>query len=99
MEAVRFKNGNIHVKKERDDDLKNLDFREVLVKAFDALFTQCDCDFHGEEYCLGNAVGMAQDVYCYNNDRVYCVAYCDVMSLAGGKVGRIILRPMIGGAE
>lgn len=65
MVITKFSNGNFRVKREWGDD-------ENLIVA---LCNSAELDFTplGEEYCLGNTLGMAQDLYNCNTGKTYMI--------------------------
>lgn len=67
MVITKFNNGNFRVKREWGDD-------ENLIVA---LCNSAELDFTplGEEYCLGNALGMAQDLYNWNTGKTYMITH------------------------
>lgn len=70
MIITKYKNGNFRVRKEDIDD-------ENLIVA---LCNSAELDFElvGEEYCLGNAIGMAYDLYNANTGLTYSVTSEDM---------------------
>lgn len=63
----KYNNGTFRVKRDWEDD-------ENLVVA---LCNSSEADFVplGEEYCLGGAIGMAQDLYNPKTGKVYMITY------------------------
>lgn len=59
--------------------------RETLLVLLLWALGDSDCSFLGEEYCLGNALGMAADVYDYYSGKVIRLPYSQVDKLAEGK--------------
>ena len=59
--------------------------RETLLVLLLWALGDSDCSFLGEEYCLGNALGMAADVYGYYSGKVIRLPYSQVDRLAEGK--------------
>lgn len=69
MIIKRFKNGNYNVRRDAGEN-------ENLIVA---LCNSAELDFYfpegekGEPFCLGNAIGMAQDLYNANTGKVYMI--------------------------
>jgi hypothetical protein len=89
MLVKRFKNGNFNVKLEKDEHLHD----GTLVHLIWALYDK-DCRLFGEEYCLGNAIGMAADVYCYYTDKVVTIPYSVLDELEAGKTVKLYAHNM-----
>lgn len=70
MIITKYKNGNFRVRKEDYDD-------ENLIVAL-CNSAELDFDFAGDEFCLGNATGMAYDLYNANTGLTYCVTSEDI---------------------
>ena len=83
----KFKNGNVTLKAEPDD----YDREDMLVHVLWALEDK-DFSLFGDEYCLGNAIGMATDCYDYHNDRLLMVPDAKVEGLKAGKTVRLYSR-------
>ena len=89
MYVKRFKNGNFNVKLEKNEELHD----GVLVHLIWALYDN-DCTLFGDEYCLGNAVGMAVDMYCYYNDKLVTIPYPLLDDLEKGKTIKLHAREL-----
>ena len=80
MKIKKFLNGNFNVRREPEDDMN------LIV----SLCNSAELDFfvpegdEGEPYCLGNAIGMAQDVYNANTNRIYTITNKDQKIWATG---------------
>lgn len=59
--------------------------RETLLVLLIWAMGDSDCSILGEEYCLGNALGMAVDLYDYYSGKVIRLPYSKVDELAKGK--------------
>lgn len=70
MIITKYKNGNFRVRKEDGDDM-NLLF--ALCNS-----AELDLELAGDEFCLGNAIGMAQDLYNTNTGLTYRVTSEDM---------------------
>lgn len=85
----KFKNGNVTLKAEPND----YDREDMLMHVLWALEDK-DFSLFGDEYCLGNAIGMAVDCYDHYNDRLLMVPYTTVEELKAGKTVRFYSRPL-----
>ena len=83
-EAIRFKNGNIHVRffPETIEDIKAGGENNIvrLLWAVDAV----DTYMIGEEFCLSN-YDMGIRLYNCNQDKAYTVSYTEAEKLMEGK--------------
>lgn len=89
MKIRKYRNGNVTLKAEPED----YDRESMLVHALWALGDH-DFSLFGEEYCLGNVLGMAVDCYDAYNDRLLRVPYADIEDLTAGKTIRLYSRPL-----
>lgn len=87
MIVKKFKNGNYNVKMEKDD----FNWESTLVNLLWALEDH-DCKLFGDEYCLGNAIGMAVDVYDYYTDKLVMIPYSVLDELEKGKTIKLYAR-------
>lgn len=53
-----------------------------------------DCGLFGDEYCLGNAVSMAVDVYDYYTDKLVMIPYFILDDLEMGKTVKLYARKL-----
>lgn len=83
MEVKRHKNGDYTLKAEPEDYNRE----GMLINVIWALD---DCQVFGDEYCLGNALGMAVDLYDTYTDKVVRLPYASVEDLKNGH--RVVLR-------
>lgn len=90
MYIKKFKNGNFNVR--REPEYK--DDTNLIV----ALCNSAELDFslpqgkEGEPYCLGNAIGMAQDLYNANTGRTYMITGKDQETWAAGFSVKLIAK-------
>jgi len=77
MIANRDKDGNFTVKIEEDDRGGR---ESTLVKLIWELQDN-GCELSGDEYCIGNALGMAIDMYDCYTDKTIFIPYADVEKL------------------
>lgn len=89
MIVKKFKNGNYNVKMEKDDFNKE----STLINLLWAL-GEYDCGLFGDEYCLGNAIGMAVDVYDYYTDKLVRIPYSILDDLEMGKTVKLYARKL-----
>lgn len=92
MLVKRFKNGNFNLKMEAAD-FDMLKHESSLVLTIWAL-QDYDCQLFGDEYCLGNAIGMAVDMYCYYTDMVVTIPYSLLDDLEAGKTIKLYAHKM-----
>lgn len=69
--------------KAEEEDLNGRE--DMLIYAIWALGDK-DCSLFGEEYCLGNAIGMAIDLYDYYTGRIVQVPYALMDDLKDGRM-------------
>lgn len=89
MIVKKFKNGNYNVKMEKDD----FNQESTLVNLLWALGDH-DCQLFGDEYCLGNAVGMAVDLYDCYTDKLVRIPYFVLDELETGKTVKLYARKL-----
>lgn len=89
MIVKKFKNGNYNVKMEKDD----FNQESTVVNLLWALQYH-DCTLFGGEYCLGNAIGMAVDVYDYYTDKLVRIPYFVLDDLEMGKTVKLYARKL-----
>lgn len=89
MLVKRFKNGNFNVKLDGYESKHE----SILVNLIWALQDN-DCQLFGDEYCIGNALGMAVDMYCYYNDLVITIPYYLLDDLEKGKTIKLYAHNM-----
>lgn len=89
MLVKRFKNGNFNVKLDGHES----PHESALVNLIWALQDN-DCQLFGDEYCLGNAIGMAVDMYCYYTDMVVTIPYRALDDLENGKTVKLYAHNM-----
>lgn len=88
MYIKKFKNENFNLRREPEDDMN------LIV----ALCNSAELDFfvpdgyEGEPYCLGNAIGMAQDLYNANTGRYYMITGKDQETWAAGFSVKLIAK-------
>lgn len=87
MIVKRFKNGNFNVKREPGEVFHD----GALVHLIWAL-QDYDCQIFGDEYCLGNAIGMAVDMYSYYTDKLIMIPYPLLDDLEAGKTIKLYAR-------
>jgi hypothetical protein len=88
MITKRFKNGNINVKLEKDETIKE----SLLIDLLNELY-YLDCTLFGEEYCISN-YDMAIDVYSYYDDVLIRIIYSDLDKLKEGKTIKLYARKL-----
>ena len=84
MIVERKPNGDYLVQAEPEDLAPEQ--RETLLVLLLWALGDSDCSLLGEEYCLGNALGMVVDVYDYYTGKVIRLPYSQVDKLAEGPV-------------
>lgn len=90
MKIKKFLNGNFNVR--REPEYK--DDTNLIV----ALCNSAELDFfvpegdEGEPYCLGNAIGMAQDLYNAHTNRTYTITDQDQETWAAGFSVKLIAK-------
>lgn len=89
MIVKKFKNGNYNVKMEPDD----FNSESTLINLLWALGDH-DCTLFGDEYCLGNAIGMAVDVYDCYTDKLVRIPYFILDDLKMGKTVKLYARKL-----
>lgn len=89
MIVKKFKNGNYNVKMELNDS----NGESTLVNLLWAL-GEYDCGLFGAEYCLGNAVGMAVDLYDFYTDKLVMIPYSVLDDLEMGKTVKLYARKL-----
>ena len=89
MIVKKFKNGNYNVKMEKDDFSQE----STLIDLLWAL-GEYDCCLFGDEYCLGNAVGMAVDLYDFYTDKLVMIPYSVLDDLEMGKTVKLYARKL-----
>lgn len=89
MIVKKFKNGNYNVKMEKDD----FNEESTLVNLLWALGDYA-CSLFGDEYCLGNAIGMAVDLYDYYTDKLIRIPYFVLDDLEKGKTVKLYARKL-----
>lgn len=87
MIVKKFKNGNYNVKMEKAD----FDQESTLINLLWALGDH-DCTLFGDEYCLGNAVGVAVDLYDYYTDKLVMIPYFILDDVEKGKTVKLYAR-------
>ena len=80
MKIKKFLNGNFNVRREPEDDMNLI---VSLCNSIELDFFVPEGD-EGEPYCLGNAIGMAQDLYNANTGRTYMITGKDQETWAAG---------------
>lgn len=89
MIVKKFKNGNYNVKMEKDD----FNQESTLINLLWAL-GEYDCSLFGDEYCLGNAIGMGVDLYDYYTDKLVSIPYSVLDDLEMGKTVKLYARKL-----
>ena len=89
MIVKKFKNGNYNVKMEKND----FNQENTLINLLWAL-GEYDCSLFGDEYCLGNTIGMAVDVYDYYTDKLVMIPYSILDDLEMGKTVKLYARKL-----
>lgn len=88
-----FENGNINFRLSQGCIEQIKEGKMSQIEAISFVLDELDCYLVGEEYCIGNALGMAVDVYNAHSDYCYMLAFKDIEEvLMAGKTLKLYAR-------
>lgn len=88
-----FENGNINFRLSTELLEQIKEGKISQIEAIGWTLDELDCYLVGEEYCIGNALGMAVDVYNAHSDYCYMLVFKDIEEvLMAGKTLKLYAR-------